>query len=233
MRMTQLDTAAAEEEEEEFEEEEGDEDEEGADEAENEGENPAEDGQEEEEKQENDSEDEDVKDDDDDDDEAEKESNDEKDEKESSEEEGSSGEESASDEDEDDGWRIAAKQRNGNFSTLLEMDVKLETHDIMIISNLLHPGCMVLMHVHTVQKDFLVILLFTKIFILLISVCILIRTEVTPWWLLELICTYFCTHEGNWAMFTPKPSQIRVHKSLQIIIALIMYFFRTCIIMFT
>ena len=153
MRMTQLDTAAAEEEEE-FEEEEGDEDEEGADEAENEGENPAEDGQEEEEKQENDSEDEDMKDDDDDDDEAEKESNDEKDEKESSEEEGSSGEESASDEDEDDGWRIAAKQRNGYFSKLLEMDVTLETHEVMINSNLLHPRCMVLMHVHTVQKEF-------------------------------------------------------------------------------
>ena len=49
---------------------------------------------------------------------------------------------------------------------------------------------------------------------LLFSVCFLIRTEVTLWWLLELICTYFCTHEGNWAMFSPKPSKIRVHLSL-------------------
>ena len=40
------------------------------------------------------------------------------------------------------------------------MDVTLETHEVMINSNLLHPRCMVLMHVHTVQKDFLAILLF-------------------------------------------------------------------------
>ena len=36
------------------------------------------------------------------------------------------------------------------------MDVTLETHEVMINSNLLHPRCMVLMHVHAVQKDFLV-----------------------------------------------------------------------------